>query len=115
MGKLTQLNLAWLCGKRNFYLTVNALRASMSHTFTSSFANLVPQSLLNFLVSKPAYWLGGLMCGLSLFVEEKKRRSELAMYVLPKGLEAAWVMLRGKGYVFHTGSIGDILVRHLSF
>jgi hypothetical protein len=37
-----------------------------------------------------------MLSGLSLFVEEKKRRGELAMYVLPKGLESGWKMLRGQ-------------------
>jgi len=51
-----------------------------------------------------------MLAGLSLFVEEKRRRAELAMYVLPKGLESAWVMARGKGLVFKTGQWGDILL-----
>lgn len=66
--------------------------------------------MVDFLVSKPSFWLGGLLTGLSLFVEEKRRRAELAMYVLPKGLESAWVMARGKGLVFGTGQYGDVLV-----
>jgi len=33
------------------------------------------------------------------------------MYVLPKGLESAWIMARGKGYVFKTGNYGESLVR----
>lgn len=32
------------------------------------------------------------------------------MYVLPKGLESAWIMARGKGYVFRTGEFGEGLV-----
>ena len=32
------------------------------------------------------------------------------MYVLPKALESAWIMLRGKGIVFKTGRYGDTLV-----
>ena len=36
---------------------------------------------------------------LSLLVEEPRRRAELAMYVLPRGLESAWSMMRGRGYV----------------
>jgi len=48
--------------------------------------------------------------GLSLLVEAKRRRGELAMYVLPKGLESAWVMARGKGLVFKTGNWGDVLL-----
>lgn len=37
------------------------------------------------------------------------------MYVLPKGLESAWVMAKGKGLVFGTGNFGDILVCVFSF
>jgi hypothetical protein len=51
-----------------------------------------------------------MLSGLSLFVEEKRRRGELAMYVLPKGLESAWIMAKGKGYVFRTGEFGEALV-----
>lgn len=36
---------------------------------------------------------------LSLFVEEKKRRGELAMYVMPKALESAWSIARRRSYV----------------
>lgn len=32
------------------------------------------------------------------------------MYVLPKGLESAWVMARGKGWVFRTGQHGELIV-----
>ena len=32
------------------------------------------------------------------------------MYVLPKGLESAWVMARGKGWVFGMGQFGDALL-----
>lgn len=44
--------------------------------------------------SKFAYWLYCSLCGLSLFVEDKYRREELAMYVLPKAGESAWVLFR---------------------
>ena len=51
-----------------------------------------------------------MISGLSLLVEAKRRRGELAMYVLPKGLESAWVMARGKGLVFRTGKWGDVIL-----
>ncbi|KDQ63978.1 hypothetical protein JAAARDRAFT_27652 [Jaapia argillacea MUCL 33604] len=70
----------------------------------------IPQPLIDVLVSKPSFWIGGLLSGFSLFVEEKRRRGELAMYVLPKGLESVWVMLRGKGLVFNTGNFGEPLL-----
>ena len=60
-----------------------------------------------------SFWVPGLASGLALFVEEKRRRGELAMYVLPKGLESIWVMARGKGLVFGTGKWGDVILAAL--
>jgi len=62
------------------------------------------------LISKGSFAILGAAAGLSLFVEEKRRRGELAMYVLPKSLESAWVMARGKGWVFRTGKWGETLL-----
>lgn len=57
----------------------------------------IRQSVLDtLLISKGSFWLPGFMSGLALFVEEKRRRPELAMYVLPKALESAWTIGRGK-------------------
>jgi len=47
---------------------------------------------------------------MGVLIEAKHRRGELAMYVLPKGLESAWVAARGKGLVFRTGKHGSALV-----
>ncbi|KAJ8517741.1 hypothetical protein ONZ45_g5091 [Pleurotus djamor] len=63
------------------------------------------QRIIDLLISKPSFWVPGFLCGLSLFVEAPRRRTELAMYVLPKGLESAWVMARGKGLVQVIGVI----------
>ena len=60
-----------------------------------------------------SFWVLGLASGLSLFVEEKRRRGELAMYVLPKGLESIWLTARGKGLVFRTGKWGDVILMAL--
>ncbi|KAG8932210.1 hypothetical protein FRC01_000132 [Tulasnella sp. 417] len=49
-----------------------------------------------FILSKPLWWFGGILSGMSLFVEDARRRPELAMYVLPKGLESGWKLLRGE-------------------
>jgi hypothetical protein len=75
----------------------------------------IPAWLLAALVSKPSFWFGGLLAGLSVLIEAKHRRGELAMYVLPKGLESAWVAARGKGLVFRTGNHGSAMVSFLSF
>ena len=60
-----------------------------------------------------SFWMPGLVSGLALFVEEKRRRGELAMYVLPKALESIWVTARGKGLVFRTGKWGDVILAAL--
>lgn len=52
----------------------------------------------------------GFLAGLSLFIEDPRRRAELAMYVLPKSLEGAWSAARGRGYVMRTGELGDAFV-----
>jgi hypothetical protein len=70
----------------------------------------IPAWLLAAVVSKRKFWLGGLLSGMSVLIESKHRRGELAMYVLPKGLESAWVAARGKGLVFRTGKHGSALV-----
>jgi len=44
-------------------------------------------------------WLFGFATCLSLFVEEKRRREELALYVLPRALESGWISLRSYGLV----------------
>lgn len=73
----------------------------------------IPQAVVDLLVSKVSFVVLGLASGLSLFIEEKRRRAELAMYVLPKGLESLWIMLRGHGLVFKTGKWGETLVSPL--
>ena len=70
----------------------------------------IPQWVTDLLISKFSFCFPGFAAGLSLFVEEKRRRGELAMYVLPKGLESAWVMARGKGWVFRTGKWGETIL-----
>jgi hypothetical protein len=61
-------------------------------------------------VSGRSFWLADLLPGLCLLVEDKKRRAELAMYALPKGLESAWIIARGKGLVMKTGVCGEAMV-----
>ncbi|ORX40065.1 hypothetical protein BD324DRAFT_616112 [Kockovaella imperatae] len=48
---------------------------------------------------KQMFWFFGFSTCLSLFVEEKKRRAELAMYVLPRALESAWSSARKRAWV----------------
>lgn len=45
------------------------------------------------------YYILGLLCSSSILIELKSRRSELAMYVLPKGLQSLWMVLYKRGAV----------------
>ncbi|KAG6841215.1 hypothetical protein C0991_000661 [Blastosporella zonata] len=91
------------CYKHKLHKFLTLLRFSKSPSLLAR----VPTPLVEALISKASFWFPGFIAGLSLFVEEKRRRGELAMYVLPKGLESLWVMLRGKGIVFKTGNWGE--------
>jgi hypothetical protein len=44
---------------------------------------------------------------MTLLFEDPRRRAELTMYVLPKALESAWAIARGRGWVGHTGAWGQ--------
>lgn len=70
----------------------------------------LPRRVVDLLIGKMSFWLGGLLSGISLFIEAKYRRPELAMYVLPKGLESVWRMARGKGMVIGPKKYGECLV-----
>ncbi|TIA82736.1 hypothetical protein E3P84_02193 [Wallemia ichthyophaga] len=70
----------------------------------------LPEWLAKFLISKQSLWFGGFLTCASLGVEESKRRSELAMYVLPKAMESAWMTMRRKKWVPHFPFGPELLV-----
>jgi len=78
---------SYMCLKSNVYES------------TLPFRGRLPSWVIDVWISKPSFWLGGFVAGLSLFVEERRRRAELAMYVMPKALESTWKVARGKGYL----------------
>ena len=104
------LSTALFCVKHNLWEYLMGLRASPSGSLLAYLARLLPQRVIDALIAKKSYYALGIITGLSLFVEEKKRREELAMYVMPKGLESAWLMARGRGWVGRTGQWGEVLV-----
>lgn len=101
-NKFTLLSTAFFCGKHNLHAYLTSVSPN------SPFK--LPEPLVDSLISKTAFWYGGLLSGLSLLIEERRRRGELAMYVLPKGLESAWIAARGHGFLPKTGNYGDALV-----
>ncbi|KAI8989851.1 hypothetical protein BD414DRAFT_536221 [Trametes punicea] len=115
LGVFVIIYQMYFCMKHNLYHKLMALRAvpdgsAASRSFLAALAQRLPPQWIKLLISKQSFFIGGLLSGLSLFVEEKRRREELAMYVLPKGMESAWVMARGKGWVFGMGRYGDALL-----
>ncbi|KAK0245422.1 hypothetical protein EDD85DRAFT_800898 [Armillaria nabsnona] len=82
------------------YQTAICLRSFFHEFFSTLPVNStfkLPQWLVDAMfVSRAAYFIPGLASGLSLFVEEKRRRAELSMYVLPKALESFWRVATGK-------------------
>jgi hypothetical protein len=88
---------AALCLKTNGHM---ALRPGMDKS-------AIKRWLAALLISKPSFWLLGFLSGLALLIEEPRRRAELTMYVLPKALESAWAVARGRGLVRGGGKVGQ--------
>lgn len=102
---------AAFCGKHQLWNYLMALRTSRVQTLGTRIAQLLPQSVIDVLISRFSFWPLGLLTGFALLIEQKRRREEFAMYVLPKALESAWGMAAGRGWVFRTGEWGHVLVR----
>lgn len=90
---------SWVCLKHYLYDVLSAQKVLR-----------MPQSIIDLFVSKYSYGLGGFFGALSILIEARRRRGELAMYALPKALESAWLTARGKGLVFKTGKVGEALL-----
>jgi len=87
MATFVTIYQTYMCTKNNLFEALLPFRV------------FLPSWSIDILISKPSFWLGGFLAGLALFVEESRRRAELAMYVLPKALESTWKVARGKGYL----------------
>ncbi|KDN49260.1 hypothetical protein RSAG8_01962, partial [Rhizoctonia solani AG-8 WAC10335] len=85
LGVFVAIYQTYFCFKHNLYLAARL--------------KLIPPNLRFAFISRASWWLGGFLSGLSLLVEDKRRRGELAMYVLPRGLESAWSVMRRRGWV----------------
>ncbi|BGP37291.1 hypothetical protein JCM10449v2_001196 [Rhodotorula kratochvilovae] len=83
----------------SFVTLFQGLVCLQRHLYTLLLARGAPSWLVALVAHKSWYWFSGLATALPLFIEEKKRRRELAMYVLPRGLESVWSVLRAKSYV----------------
>ncbi|KAJ7255851.1 hypothetical protein B0H12DRAFT_1202125 [Mycena haematopus] len=98
-----------------YHGTICLKHQSYARIMSSPFLRkLLPQPVIDLLISKGSYWIPGFLAGLASLIEEERRRAELAMYVLPKGLESVWVAARGRGLVFRTGNWGESLLAGLA-
>ncbi|KAJ0411221.1 hypothetical protein ATCC90586_003860 [Pythium insidiosum] len=80
------------------------LNATRSNTFVASFVALYMACVCvqRRFASKDhriVYYLAGLGASTSILIEPKSRRSELALYVLPRALESLFVILRDRRIV----------------
>lgn len=58
--------------------------------------------------------LGSIASGLSVLIEKKNRRRELAMYVLPRAMESWWIKMTRSGYIRGDFSNGEVWLFSLS-
>lgn len=107
LGAFVVLCQAVFCIKHALYERI------MAAPLSSPLRRLLPQRLINVLIFRYTWWLCGLSTGLALLIEDERRRAELAMYVLPKGLESLWVAARGQGLVRSTGNWGEVALTGL--
>jgi hypothetical protein len=88
-------------------LRARAASAGAEAPLAARLAARVPRGLDEALVGKHIWWALGAAAGTSVLLEERRRRAELALYVLPKALESAWATARGRGLVRSFGASGD--------
>ncbi|GAA5961120.1 hypothetical protein JCM8115_005835 [Rhodotorula mucilaginosa] len=81
-----------------FVVIFQGLVCFRQHVY-AALAGRVPAWLLSIVQHRMYYWFCGFSTCIALFIEDPKRRRELAMYVLPRGLESMWSTLRKKSYV----------------
>lgn len=94
LGVFVIIYQTYFCGRFNLYELLQKSKSPALELFRKNMGH------------KFTLWMVGALCGLSLLVEAPKRRAELAMYVMPKALESAWVTARGRGWVQGGGRTG---------
>nr|CAG8577667.1 8354_t:CDS:2 [Entrophospora candida]CAG8592414.1 599_t:CDS:2 [Entrophospora candida] len=95
--------------------TANTVRSSVFlATFIASYQsqmclhrNLVKSFGLNWN-SKYLYWLAGIFSSAAIFIEHKSRRTDLALYVLPKAAESWYKIMYQKNWIFELNRTADI-------
>lgn len=95
------------CSFLALFVVINQCKSDLVYSLTvalfcarsQAMDSAIPSWLRSLLERKENFWAMGFLNALSLFAEEKRRRAELAMYVLPKALESGWSTARRKSWV----------------
>ncbi|KAL9713245.1 hypothetical protein Ac2012v2_004485 [Leucoagaricus gongylophorus] len=108
---LVVTNQTLFCYKHKLHRYLSRIKLGLVPTnLKTTIFKRIPQPVVDLLVSKFSFLVIGIFSGLSILVEEKRRRTELMMFSLTKSLESLWITLRGHGLVFETGNWGEILL-----
>ena len=100
-SSLSPKNAAGHCGKHQLHEYI------YTRVSSKALRSIIPWGTVDLLLtSQWSYYLPGILAGFSVLAEEKHRRTELAMYVFPKALESAWLMVGMGGQVPY----GDVLL-----
>ncbi|KAJ3078575.1 hypothetical protein HK102_004388, partial [Quaeritorhiza haematococci] len=81
------------------YLSLNVVPMLVLKTVELSKRNLIASKILFRKDTKFSYWIIGFLSSLSIFLEAKNRRSELAMYVLPRGVDSLYRLLYNRKWI----------------
>ena len=79
--------------KRKTFATIRSAIFLATYVFNYKYTQCIGRNILKkdiFLMTGP---IGGLTSGLSLFLEHKKRRKELALYCIPRALQIVLNMI----------------------
>ncbi|KAJ3272813.1 hypothetical protein HDV01_005241 [Terramyces sp. JEL0728] len=74
------------------YFSLNAVP-----TLLFKFKSVIEKGLFPKQVEKYLFYYLGIITGLSILIEQKPKRAELAMYVLPKGLQSLYTLMIQNG------------------
>ena len=95
--------------------TFNTIRSS---TFLSAFVAsyqthiCLHRNVINYLNlnwdSKYLYWWSGLSSAFAIFIEHKSKRTDLALYVIPKAAESWYKIMCQRNWIFELHSTADV-------
>ncbi|CAG8522836.1 5378_t:CDS:2 [Ambispora gerdemannii] len=93
----------------------NTVRSSaFLSTFVSGYLTEIcfHRNLVNYGLTawdhKYLYWITGFITSLSIFLEDKRRRTDLALYVLPKAAESWYKIMYQRNWIFELHKNADV-------